>query len=58
MNEELANKVNEAFDHLIARIENDIKNAPADQLEHTAHTLLQIMEFKSEMQRVEGDQMA
>lgn len=56
MNEELVNKVNVAFDHLMARIENDIKNAPVEDLEHVAHTLLQLMDFKNAMQQADGNQ--
>ena len=58
MREELAIKVNEAFDHLMARIEHEIKQAPVEQLEHVAHVLLQIMDFKNAMQQAEGNQMA
>lgn len=57
MNEDLVNKVNTAFDHLMARIENDIKTAPVEDLEHIAHTLLQIMDFKNAMQQSESNQM-
>lgn len=57
MREELVQQVNTAFEHLMARIENDIKTAPVEDLEHIAHTLLQIMDFKNAMQQSENNQM-
>lgn len=57
MREELVQQVNAAFEHLMARIENDIKTAPVEDLEHIAHTLLQIMDFKNAMQQSENNQM-
>lgn len=56
MNEKLVNDVNTAFDHLMARIEHEIKSAPVEQLEHVAHTLLQLLDFKNAMQQAEGNQ--
>lgn len=57
MQEQLVQQVNTAFEHLMARIENDIKTAPVEDLEHIAHTLLQIMDFKNAMQQSESNQM-
>lgn len=56
MNEDLVNKVNTAFDHLMARIEHEIKEAPVEQLEHVSHTLLQLLDFKNAMQQADGNQ--
>lgn len=56
MNEQLVNQVNTAFEHLMSRIEHEIKQAPVEQLEHVAHTLLQLMDFKNAMQQAEGNQ--
>ena len=56
MDENLATKVNEAFENLLLRINNDIKSVPVEDLEHVAHTLLQIMDFKNAMQNAEGNQ--
>ena len=58
MREEFVNGVNAAFEHLMARVEHEIKNAPVEQLEHVAHVLLQIMDFKNAMQQASGNQMA
>ena len=56
MQEQLIQQVNTAFEHLMARIENDIKTAPVEDLEHVAHTLLQVMDFKNAMQQSESNQ--
>ena len=47
MNEKLVNDVNTAFEHLMARVEHEIKSAPVEQLEHVAHVLLQIMDSQT-----------
>lgn len=57
MDEKLIQSLSEAFEHLMARIEHEIKNAPVEQLEHIAHTLLQLQDFKNAMQQADGNQM-
>lgn len=58
MREDLIAKTNDVYEHLLDRLEHEIKTAPLEALEHVVPAVLQVMDFKNAMQQAEGNQMA
>lgn len=56
MNEELQNRINLLVEHMVARLEHDIKNCPPEQFDHVAMTVMNLNVMKENINQGDRQQ--